>query len=263
MLLGGAVATPLAVAATLWYARSALRRARRLNRRARGKDHLVELAGLTGGLAHEIKNPLSAIKLNLQLLAEDFPGSDEDARRRNASRLVRVQSEIQRLHDILDEFLKFAANIELHAETMDLRQLVEDLVDFFRPQAETSHVVLRSQVPDNEVLCRIDPVQFKQAVLNLMLNAEQAMSDEGGELLLRLTTTADRATLEVIDNGPGMPPEIQSRVFEAYYSTRAGGSGLGLPTTRRIVQRHDGQITVDSHPERGTRFAIDLPLAKP
>ena len=90
--------------------------------------------------------------------------------------------------------------------------------------------------------------------------ADQAMIDDG-ELLLRLTAPGDRAQLEIIDTGPGMPVAVQSKVFEAYYSTRPGGSGLGLPTSRRIIRRHDGDITVDSEPGRGTRFIIDLPLA--
>ncbi len=260
LLIGGLVAAPLASLLTLWRVRSALRRAKRLSRRARQTDHLVELAGLTGGLAHEIKNPLSAVKLNLKLLSEDFPGVDEDARRRNANRLGRIQGEVQRLHDILDEFLRYAGNIELHPVEIDLRQVVEELVDFFRPQAESSHVVLRSQAPDTPVLCRVDPVQFKQAVLNLMLNADQAMSD-GGELLLKLRSGDGRAVLEVIDTGPGMPPEVQGKVFDAYYSTRPGGSGLGLPTTQRIIRQHEGRIVVDSEPGRGTRFAIELPTA--
>ena len=259
-LIGGLVAAPLAALVMLWRVRSALKRARRLSRRARDKDHLVEIAGLTGGLTHEIKNPLSAIKLNLKLLGEDFPGNDADERRRNANRLARIQSEIQRLHDILDEFLKYAGNIELHPQAMDLRLLVEELVDFFRPQAENSGVLLRSQVPSAPVICRIDPVQLKQAVLNLMINADQAMAG-GGELLLRLGTAHDRALLEVIDTGPGISPEHRRDVFDAYYSTRAGGSGLGLPTTRRIVRRHEGDITLDGEPGKGTRFIIDLPLA--
>ena len=101
---------------------------------------------------------------------------------------------------------------------------------------------------------------FKQAVLNLMINAVQAMS-EGGELLLRLRAEGAHAVLDVIDTGAGIPPEVQKRVFDAYYTTRPGGSGLGLPTSRRIIQKHDGDITLTSAEGKGTCFTVTLPLA--
>ena len=228
-------------------------------------DMYMELARLAGGLAHEIKNPLSAIKLNLNLLAEEFQRSGQDDSR-NLRRLRRVQDEVQRLHDTLEEFLRFVGNQELRVTDTDLRRLVEELVDFFRPQAEAAHVVLRVALPDRPVPCRVDPVLIKQAVLNLMINAVQAMSTPGdaapgGELLVRLTADDGRADLEVIDTGPGVPPDLRERIFDAYFSTRPGGSGLGLPTTRRIVRRHHGEISIDGGPGQGTRFLIRLPLA--
>ena len=134
-------------------------------------------------------------------------------------------------------------------------------MDFFRPQAEAGRVVLRSFLPDTPVPCDVDVDLIKQAILNVMLNATQAMS-EGGELMLRLSADRDRSVLEVIDTGPGIAPELRSRIFQAYYSTRPGGSGLGLPTTRRIVTQHDGEIAVDGEPGKGTRFVLSLPLAQ-
>jgi len=260
LVIGAVVAGPLAVGLTLWRVRRALRRARRLRDRARAKDHLIELAELTGGLAHEIRNPLSAINLNLKLLAEEFANAGDDARRRNLTRLKRLQGEVQRLNDILDEFLRYAGHMELQPTETDLRRLVDELVDFFRPQAESSHVVLRSDLPSRPVTCRVDLAHLKQAVLNVMINATQAMSD-GGELLLRLRARGRDAALEVIDTGPGIPPDAREKIFDAYYSTRPGGSGLGLPATRRIVRGHGGDIEVDGEPGRGTRFVISLPLA--
>jgi len=259
-LIGALVAAPVAAGVTLWLSRRILLRARQLQRRARSTERLVELAQLTSGLAHEIKNPLSTIKLNLDLLSEELASSGSERDRRNLIRLRRLQDEVQRLHGVLDEFLRFAGKMELHPQVHDLRQLVEELIDFFRPQAESSRVVLRASVPAEPVACSVDAGLFKQAVLNLMINATQAMTD-GGELLLRLDRQEDQAALEVIDTGPGIEPEACERIFQAYYSTRPGGSGLGLPLTRRIVRLHGGDVRVHSEPGKGTRFVICLPLA--
>jgi len=245
---------------TYWHGRRRLAEARRSVERAQSQEHLVELAKLTGGLAHEIKNPLSTIKLNLTLLAEALAAGEQDTTGRNYNRLVRVQSEVQRVGDILDDFLKYTSKKELRRETVDLRQLVEELADFFRPQAESNHVVLRTYLPDSPVTCSVDVSLIKQAILNLMINATQAMAD-GGEMLLRLGVDRDRAVLEVIDTGPGIDPEIRDKIFDAYFSKRPGGSGLGLPTTRQIVRQHEGEINMDGEPGKGTRFVVSLPLA--
>jgi len=259
-LIGSLGAALVACLATLWFVRRALTQARRLRERVRSTEHLIEVAQVTGGLAHEIKNPLSTIKLNLNLLAEDFADTGSDRDRRSAIRLARVQDEVQRLHSVLEDFLRFAGRMELDLSPLDLRGLVVDLVDFFRPQAEAGGVVLRTDMPDQPVVCPIDPEWLKQAVLNLMINATQAMTD-GGELLLRLGSGREQALLEVIDTGPGIDPDRRGRIFQAYYSTRPGGSGLGLPMARRIVRQHDGDIEVDSEPGKGTRFRVSLPLA--
>ena len=215
-----------------------------------------------GGLTHEINNPLSTIKLNLKLLAEDFADIDDDRCRRNLNRLHRLQDEVQRLQEFLKEFRKYVGNQQLCEAEVDIRRIVDELTDFYRPQAESSHVVLRSALPETPVTCRIDAGLIKQAILNLIINAAQAMSD-GGELLLRLSADAGRAVLEVIDTGPGIEPELRKKIFEPYYSTTPSGTGLGLPTARRIIRRHDGDIRLDSEPGKGTRFVITLPLAQP
>ena len=258
--IGVLTAVPVAAGLALWFSRRVLLKAKQIQQRARSTERLVELAQLTSGLAHEIKNPLSTIKLNLNLLSEDLAASEDERDRRNLIRLKRLQDEVQRLHDVLDEFLRFAGKMELHRQNHDLRHLIEELIDFFRPQAESTRVVLRSSVPDEPVVCSVDAGLIKQAVLNLMINATQAMSD-GGELLLRLRREKDQAALEVIDTGPGIEPEACEKIFQAYYSTRPGGSGLGLPLTRRIVRQHGGDIQVHSELGKGTRFVVWLPLA--
>lgn len=257
VLAGGLVWVP----ATLWLTRRLWRGARWLTARARGKEHFAELGQLAGGLAHEIKNPLSTININLKLLIEDLDRSSDEVHQRWLRRLLSVQEEAGRLKGILDDFLRFAGKVELNPAMTDLRGLVGELADFFTPQAEAGHVVLRTALPDAAVPVRVDANLIKQALLNLMLNAVQAM-EEGGELLIRLSGSRGRAELEVIDTGAGIPAENLGKVFDVYYSTKKHGSGLGLPTTRRIIREHGGDLRVQSAVGKGTRFVISLPLAK-
>lgn len=249
---------PVWVGATVWTMRRLWQVARRLAARSRGHEQLVELGHLTGGLAHEIKNPLSTINLNLSLLAEDLARSADEQHHRWLRRLEGVQGEADRLKEILNDFLRYAGKCELDLELLDLRRVVGELVDFFAPQADAAHVVLRTTLGETPLRCRLDPRLIKQALLNLMINAVQAMT-AGGELLIRLSSQRGDAVVEVIDTGPGISPQDLTKVFEAYFSTKPKGSGLGLSTTRRIILEHDGQIRVESEPGKGTRFIITLP----
>jgi len=261
ILLGAVLAGPVCILLSLWACRRVWRNARRLTIRARGKERLIEVGQLVGGLAHEIKNPLSTINVNLTLLSEDLRRYHDEEHGRLARRLAAVRTEVGRLQGILDDFLRFAGKYELALKPTDLRRAIEELLDFFAPQAEAAHVVFRSSLPQTQVVCNIDENLVKQAVLNLMINAVQAMP-EGGELLMRLSNQRSKAVIEVTDTGPGIPPEVLPRIFDAYYSTKRRGSGLGLPTTRRIVREHEGDIEVQSEPGKGTRFVVTLPLHK-
>lgn len=259
-MIGAVSAAPVCVAATLWACRRLWRNAQRLSARARGQEHLAELGQLVGGLAHEIKNPLSTVNLNLKLLAEDLARYDDDGHRRMLIRLKNVRQEADRVRGILDDFLRFAGKLELSRSKVDLRDVVDDLADFFSPQAEATGIILRTALADSPVICNIDTNLFKQAMLNLMLNAVQAM-DKTGELLIKVSLQRSRAIVEVIDTGAGIAPEEMKKIFSIYYSGGKKGIGLGLPTTRRIIRAHDGTISVESEPGRGTRFIISLPLA--
>lgn len=257
-LAGVVLSGPLWIAATAWAGRRLWRNARRLSAKARGKERFIELGHLVGGLAHEIKNPLSTINVNLKLLAEDMAHYYDEEHRRLIARLDTVRGEANRIKEILDDFLRFAGQFDLTLAEADLRQVVEELADFFTPQAAAGKVVLRSSLPDEPLLCRIDVNLIKQALLNIMVNAVQAMPS-GGELLVRLSQQRAEAVIEVIDTGQGIDSERIGRIFDAYYSTKQDGTGLGLPTTRRIIREHGGQISVDSEPGKGTRFVITLP----
>lgn len=235
----------------------AYRRMLRLQDRAKSAERLAELGTLTGGLAHEIKNPLSTVQLNLQLLREDLPREDR-AYTRLANRLGTAERETARLRDILDDFLRYAGRIELDCKPVELNRMCEDLVDFFMPQAQLQKVQLRLRRSPDDVVVRVDERLIKQAVLNLMLNGVQAMPN-GGELILSVGSAGAEATVDVIDTGTGIPKQALDKIFQAYYSKKIGGTGLGLAMTRRIIDEHHGRVTVDSEEGRGTRFTLHLP----
>jgi signal transduction histidine kinase len=237
----------------------------RLERRTRHAERLAELGTLTGGLAHEIKNPLSTVQLNLQLLREDLdPGNP--AYSRIVNRLTTVQQETTRLRETLDDFLRYAGRLELDRRPVDMNRLLEELVDFFSPQAHLNRVQLRLKRPAEPVRADVDPKLIKQAILNLMLNGIQAMSHNspngGGDMILSVAATDGVATVDIIDTGPGIPPDQLDKIFGAYYSTKKGGTGLGLAMTKRIVDEHGGSLRVTSEPGKGSDFRMQLPLAK-
>jgi signal transduction histidine kinase len=233
----------------------------RLQARAQRAERLAEVGTLTGGLAHEIKNPLSTVQLNLQLLQEDLD-PDNPAYSRVVNRLATVSREVTRLRDILDDFLRYAGKLELRRQNVNLNELLEELADFFAPQAQLNHVQLRLKPHPEPLIVPIDPRLIKQAILNLMINALQAMTG-GGELILTASiaeSTTPWAVIDVIDTGPGIPPEQAEKIFQAYYSTKKGGTGLGLAMARRIVEEHGGQIGVRSEPTKGSDFFVKLPM---
>lgn len=227
-------------------------------RRLRAQN--AEIAQLAGGLAHEIRNPLSTLSLNLDLLAEDFQEPETPRERRAGARIERLKHEARRLQDILENFLRFARVQDIRPAPTDLNAVVEELCDFYEPQASTRGVVVRTHFAADLPRARLDADAFKQAVLNLMLNAEQAMPD-GGDLILTTKRDGDEVVLELVDTGRGIPEDVRGKIFDPFFSTRKGGTGLGLPTTRNIILAHGGSIEVQSVPGRGSRFSIRLPSA--
>lgn len=237
--------------------------------RARSAERMSELAAMAGGLAHEIKNPLSTIGMNAQLLDEaiaELP-IDESEGARIRRRLGTLTREIERLRGILSDFLEYAGELRLSPERADLNEIVAELADFFLPQAEREGIRLRVEPASGRLEAGVDTPHLKQAVLNLMLNATQAMAggEDGRARELILRTGEHRhagrreLAIHVIDTGPGITPEQRARIFEPYFTTKRGGSGLGLPTTRRIVEAHGGRLELVSEAGRGTDFAILLP----
>ena len=288
--MGIAVGAVGAAAVARWQIRRSLAKVHAAERRARVAERLAEIGAMTGGLAHEIKNPLSTIGLNAQLLAEavaELPTDrppDADSRNRLLRRVGSLRREAERLRDILTDFLAYAGELHLDLRDTDVNQIIEELADFMLPQTEQQGVRLRTDLARGPLIAPLDVGHIKQSLLNLMLNAIQAMTrpanaDQSGdsvpplrELILRTERHSEKLLghaveqcirIHVIDTGPGIPPAMKERLFTPYFTTKAGGTGLGLPTTRRIVESHHGRIEVYTEVGRGTDFVITLPIAPP
>ncbi len=221
----------------------------------------TELATLAGGLAHEIRNPLSTIGMNLELLAEELENDDSQRARRMMRRIGNLQGECRNLEEILNAFLQFARAGELHLAEGNLNTIVSDYVDFLEPQANSMEVELRLHLDSDLPVVMLDRSLMRQALVNLCRNAIEAMPD-GGSIDLLTRTRGNEVVLEVIDTGKGMDEKTRAQMFQAFFSTRSGGSGLGLPTVRRIVEAHHGRISCESEVGKGTRFTITLPAKR-
>lgn len=281
LALGVLLAIPLIVV----FSRRTADRVRQLEQHASSSDRLAEQAMLTGGLAHEIKNPLSSINLNIQLLQEDLsdlrksglPGAaagqtNDDKLGRIQRRFDSLSRETQRLRTILDDFLRFAGRMKLELVPTDVNAMLSEVVDFFQPQAQSMGVTIRNQLSDGPLIVPADEGLLKQATLNLMINACQAMmaarekgTPSGGATELMVQTSRRRSMqgevmeVHITDTGPGISAEDQARIFQPYYSTKKGGTGLGLPTSRRIVEEHGGSLRVHSELGKGSDFVVTLP----
>lgn len=270
----------LGVLGAALVARSLVRRhlagLRAAERRARAAERMAEIGAMTGGLAHEIKNPLSTIGLNAQLLAEaieELP-IDAEERGRLSRRVAALRREAERLRGILTDFLQFAGQLRIDPRPTDMNALVEELTDFFMPQAQVQGVRLRCELAPGPLTASADGPHAKQALLNLMLNAVQAMAADGRpgaparELIIRTARETDPerrpvVAVHVIDTGPGISAEAREKIFQPYFTTKSGGTGLGLPTARRLIEAHDGRLEVHSEPGRGTDFTASFPALPP
>src|SRR5437016_333859 len=181
-------------------------------------EQYAELAELAGGFIHEIKNHLSTLGLNLQLLAEDFEEPQSQRERRALERIQRLQGECQHLVEIANDFLRFARINELELVPSSLLTVVEEMLDFFSPMARQANIEIKSYLSPDLPPVRLDRDMFKQALLNLMLNAQQAMP-QGGELTLQAGRVGDQVVLSLIDTGKGMTPEVKEKVFRPFFST--------------------------------------------
>lgn len=228
----------------------------------RWERQYAEIAQLAGALAHEIRNPLSTIRLNVELLGESLDECDDPESRRMRTRVGRIDAECRRVDDIVGAFLQFAKAGRINAEPQDLSNLVRRFLQFFEAEAAAANVEVRSHLAAGLPTIRVDQNLLQQVLGNLARNALEAMP-EGGVLEIATFSLNKAVVLEVIDTGCGMTPEQQQKMFDVFYSSgKTSGSGLGLPTVKKIMEAHDGHLECDSEPGRGTRFRAFFPAAE-
>ncbi len=230
-------------------------------------EQIRQLANLTGELAHEIKNPLSTVKVNLKLISEELnaiiDSTSPDKQQRLLARAKRkisvTEQETERVERILSGFLRYVGRQELETAEIDINEIASDMIDFYSPQAQSHSIMIRQNLFSDPLFCKADAAMLKQVLLNLFLNAQQAMAGSG-ELIIQ-TDKSDRfAQIRISDTGPGITPEKLEHIFKPFFSSRPGGTGLGLATSKRIIDAHKGNISVTSEPGKGTSFLIELPL---
>jgi PAS domain S-box-containing protein len=220
-------------------------------------ERLAALGKITAGVAHEVKNPLNSMRLWLENLKESLP-ADGDGASQQAVQVL--DKEIDRLDKVVKRFLDFTRPMDIRLEATQLADLLKEVLEIAKPQLERSNIQLAQLLPIDVPEVYVDRALLKQAVLNLVLNAADAMPN-GGQLSLVLSRRGEMAEITVGDTGKGIPPENQQKIFQLFFTTRPGGSGIGLASTFRIVQLHNGSIDFTSEVGRGTTFRIELPLA--
>jgi PAS domain S-box-containing protein len=220
-------------------------------------ERLAAVGRITAGVAHEVKNPLNSMRLWLENLKESLP-SETDGAALQAVHVLDV--EIDRLDAVVKRFLDFSRPMDIRLEPTQLSDLLREVLEVARPQMQKSNVQLAQLLPIGIPEVFVDRDLLKQAVLNLVLNAVQAMPS-GGQLQLTLSRHGDVAEITVGDTGMGIPLENRQKIFQLFFTTRPGGSGIGLASAFRIVQLHNGSIDFTSEVGRGTTFRIELPIA--
>ena len=228
-----------------------------INTQLQVSERLAALGRITAGVAHEVKNPLNSMRLWLENLKESLP-VDSDA---NSHQAVQVlDKEIDRLDAVVKRFLDFTRPMEVKLEQTQLSKLLHEVLEVARPQLLKANVEVVQSLPTDVPEVFVDRDLLKQAVLNLVLNAVEAMPG-GGQIRLELTRRAEMAEISVADTGNGIAPENRQKIFQLFFTTRPGGSGIGLASAFRIVQLLNGSIDFKSEVGRGTTFRIELPLA--
>ena len=225
--------------------------------RMRRMERYMGLGPLAAGLHHEIKNPLAALSLHVQLLEEEIENGETSDETQQM--LTVIKTEVSRIGSVLEGFRDFASIDRLNPGPVDLTQLIKRQVELCRPTAQRQQVTLNLQKTAlNLPIITGDQVRLEQVLLNLLLNALEAMPD-GGSVVVRVSLSDESVVVEVKDSGTGIPPEMHEKVFDAYFTTKGSGTGLGLAMSDKIMQQHDGSLTFQSS-DSGTTFKMSLPI---
>ncbi|MDC0295361.1 ATP-binding protein [bacterium] len=220
-----------------------------------------ELAELAGSLAHEIKNPLSVIHMNIDLLSEDLAEMDSRLSRRPLNRIDIVRGQCERMESLLRDFLRYTRLRDIDLLPGSLNDQIDLVLRAYQAQAEQEDIDVEKYLDTDLPAILLHSDSLQAALMNLVKNAIEAMSG-GGQLMVRTYTTRTSVALDLIDTGRGVDDVTVLHMFEPFYSTKDGGTGLGLPTARRIIESHGGRISVQSEAGRGTKFVLEFPFPK-
>lgn len=241
-------------------------------RKRRNAQKPTRLNTVTRKFIHEIRNPLNSVSLNLQLLEENLAklglenGDNQerakDLFQRNKNRAVvqigRISREVNRLKRILKDFGRYTRLPELELQDTDLGKVIEDVINFIEPETKRQNIeLIRKIEPLPKV--KIDSAQIKQTLINLIINANQAMKDSG-KLTISARLSGNQIIIEMEDTGPGIPPEVQEKMFDLFYSTKEDGTGVGLAIAKQVVEGHGGRVNIKSQVGKGTKVIIFLPI---
>jgi signal transduction histidine kinase len=215
---------------------------------------LAAIGRLTSGVAHEVRNPINAIMVHLQIMREKMQDADPDSRRH----MDVIGSEIQRLGRVVQTLLDFTKPVELRLTDMDLRRIGEDVALLAGPEAARHGVLVQTDLPEGPLPVKVDPDLIKQAILNIANNGIQAMP-AGGTLTIAGRREEGTVQIDISDQGGGIPPEIGEKIFNLYFTTKKTGTGIGLAMSYRVMQLHNGNISYESRPGQGTTFHLRFP----
>ncbi len=217
------------------------------------------LARLLARLAHEIRNPLSSLDIHVQLLEEDLGTLAPQTRDQLTSRLEIIHGELHRLESIVGNFLRLAGPSALDLEPVEIQNVITHVCELLRPEAASREIEILPTVQGTLPQLMADPVRLTQALMNMVINAMQAVEHKG-RIEVNARSSADGIHISVRDNGPGIPPEKLAAIFDPYFTTKAEGNGLGLWIAQQIVSAHGGRVQAQNAPDRGAIFTMSLPV---
>jgi signal transduction histidine kinase len=234
-------------------------RTRELQLKLEGEKRLAYVGTIAAGMAHEIRNPLSSVKMNIQMIEDKLADCDKEQSGYLVNKVGRIHRETARLEEAVNNFLAFARPKPLDRRSVNLTDAVEHVVEFLEPACTQDDIRVVRDYARDLPQAYIDPEQIGQAVENLMRNAYQAIGT-GGAVEVYTGRRGNYLEIRVSDDGPGIPADARGKVFEIFYTTKDGGTGLGLTIVKQIAEAHGGAVSFETIDEKGTMFTIRLPI---
>lgn len=258
---GAAISILLLLVAFVYVVRL-IAKTRRLEAEAQLADRLAYVGTLASGLAHEIRNPLNAMNMNLQMLEEEMGCASTPAEAEAHGLLASTKGEIRRLESLVNDFLSYARPAQPRFATGDLNRTVDEVVRFLSAELHQKGIAIETSLQDPVPAVEMDEGQIRQALINILINAKEVLGPGGRIEVTTALGAQGEVFVRVRDNGPGIPLELRGKIFEVFYSTRGGGTGLGLPIAQRILESHGGWIDLESEIGHGTAFTLHLPRVR-